>query len=201
MGLVKRLVKQFAWRQKNKHNFTTAVGDDFPLSRVEVGRWTYGPIRAICFGGPEEFLEIGSCCSIADGVTFLLGGGHVMSRVSTYPFRANVLHSPNPHSTGPTVLDDDVWIGYGATVLGGVHIGQGAVVGARALVTKDVPPYEVVGGVPAQLIRYRFDEGTRDKLLGLNFDMVNLTFVKNHITILEDDLTEEVVDTLLEELS
>jgi len=178
-----------------------AVGEDFPLSRVEVGRWTYGSIHAICFGGPEEFLKIGSCCSIADDVTFLLGGGHVMGRVSTYPFRAKVLHSPTPHAVGPTILDDDVWIGYGATVLGGVHIGQGAVIGARALVTKDVPPYAVVGGVPARLIHYRFNGSIREKLLGLDLSNADELFIKNHIAMLEEELTEEAVDALLEELS
>lgn len=201
MTSIKSLAKQFVWRQRNKHNLTMAVGKEFPLSRVEVGRWTYGPIHVISFGGPEEFLKIGSCCSIADGVTFLLGGGHVLDRVSTYPFRAKVLHSPSPHSIGPTIIDDDVWIGYGATVLGGVHIGQGAVVGARALVTKDVPPYAVVGGVPARLIHYRFNDSVREKLLDLDFSKANEEFIKNHIAMLEDELTEEAVDALLEELS
>lgn len=201
MALAKSLAKQFVWRQRNKHNFTTAVGEAFPLNRVQVGCWTYGSIRAICFGGPEEFLKIGSCCSIADEVTFLLGGGHVMGRVSTYPFSARVLNTPSPHAVGPTILDDDVWIGYGATVLGGVHIGQGAVVGARALVTKDIPPYAVVGGVPARLIRYRFDEGVRRKLLGLDFGKIDETFIKDHVAMFEDNLTEETVDALLKELS
>jgi virginiamycin A acetyltransferase len=146
MSSIKDAIKRILWRYKNKHNLTTAAGKNFPLSKVEVGRWTYGPIHAVSFGGPEEFLKIGSCCSIANDVTFLLGGGHVMSRVSTYPFRAKVLNTPNPHSIGPTVIDDDVWIGYGATILGGVHVGQGAVIGAKALVTKDIPPYAVVGG-------------------------------------------------------
>jgi virginiamycin A acetyltransferase len=74
MTLLKQELKGFLWRKRNKHNFTVAVGEDFPLSRVEVGRFTYGPIHAICFGGPEEYLKIGSFCSIADNVTFLLGG-------------------------------------------------------------------------------------------------------------------------------
>lgn len=190
---IKKLIKAKLWRRRNSHNFTTLAGDNFPLAKVTVGKLTYGPIRAISYGSSDEFLKIGNCCSIADGVTFLLGGGHRLECVSTYPFRGKLVGNVEAMAKGPIVLEDDVWIGYGATVLSGVTLGKGCVVGAGALVCKDIPPYAIVAGVPAKVIRYRFDEAMRGRLAMIDFGRIDAAFVSKEIELLECPLDDRVL--------
>lgn len=128
--------------------------------RVRVGRFTYGT-PALKLWRDDERVEIGAFCSIADGVTLFGGGEHNIDWVTTYPLRI-ALGDPmagadgHPATKGPTTIGNDVWIGHGATVLSGVRIGDGAVVGACAVVARDVQPYEVVAGNPARPVRRRF---------------------------------------------
>lgn len=115
---------------------------------------------------------IGAFCSIGDCV-YIGAAEHPMDWVSMSPVFENSKHSgPSKRfahldlpSAKRTVIGNDVWIGYGAIIKQGVCIGHGAVVGSGAVVTKDVPPYAIVGGVPAKIIRYRFDEDTIASLL------------------------------------
>ena len=126
----------------------------------------------------HDRLVIGKFCSIACGAKFLFNSAnHAMGSLSTYPFplffeewgldKAQVADAWD--NKGDIVVGNDVWIGYEAVILAGVTIGDGAVIGARAVVTKDVPPYAVVGGVPAKPIRRRFPEETVAKLLALGW--------------------------------
>lgn len=123
-------------------------------------------------------LKIGKFCSIACGAKFIFtSANHSLKSLSTYPFPIffeewgldvkNIREAWD--NKGDIVIGSDVWIGYEAVILSGVTIGDGAVVGARAVVTKDVPPYTVVGGVPARPIKKRFDEQTIDRLLKLRW--------------------------------
>ena len=117
----------------------------------------------------REQLVIGKFCSIACGAKFLFNcANHALNSLSTYTFplfyqewgldKENITQAWK--DKGDIILGNDVWIGFEAVILAGVTIGDGAVVGARAVVTKDVPPYTIVGGVPAQPIRRRFSEET-----------------------------------------
>ena len=121
-------------------------------------------------------LIIGKFCAIAKGIEFVMNGAnHRMNSATTYPF--NIMGGGWEQFTprleelpykGDTVVGNDVWIGYEAVVMAGVRIGDGAVIGMGAVVTKDVPPYAVVGGVPARIIKMRFSENQISELLSQN---------------------------------
>ena len=123
-------------------------------------------------------LKIGKFCSIACGAKFLFtSANHAMRPLSTYTFPiffeewgldVSEIRSAWDNK-GDIVVGNDVWIGYEAVILSGVTIGDGAIVGTRAVVTRDVPPYTIVGGVPAKSIRKRFDDETIEKLLRLRW--------------------------------
>ncbi len=126
----------------------------------------------------HDRLVIGRLCSIACGARFLFNSAnHAMASLSTYPFplfweewgldRAEVASAWD--NKGDIVVGNDVWIGYEAVILAGVTVGDGAVIAARAVVTKDVPPYTIVGGIPAKPIRRRFPEDTIRRLLALRW--------------------------------
>ena len=121
----------------------------------------------------HERLIIGKFCSIACGAKFLFNcANHTLKSLSTYTFplfykdwdleKSDVATAWD--NKGDIVIGNDVWIGYEAVIMAGVHIGNGAIIAARAVVTKDVPPYTIVGGVPARPIRKRFDEEVIQKL-------------------------------------
>ncbi len=128
-------------------------------SKFEIGECTYGSpnvIKEKDYGN----LKIGKFCSIASGVTFFLIGDHRMDWVSTYPFKRLYkkasCFSGWPKVKGDIIVGNDVWIGFDAVILGGITIGNGAVVGAYSVVAKDIPPYAIVVGNPARIIKYRF---------------------------------------------
>lgn len=126
----------------------------------------------------NDHLIIGRFCSIACGVKFLFNSAnHTLNSLSTYPFPlffeewdldvSNVASSWD--NKGDIMIGNDVWIGYEAIIFAGVTIGDGAIIGSRAVVTKDVPPYGIVGGVPAKLIRKRFSEEIISTLLEIRW--------------------------------
>lgn len=123
-------------------------------------------------------LIIGKFCSIACGAKFLFtSANHKMSSLSTYPFpifyeewgldAKDICNAWD--NKGNIIIGNDVWIGYEAVIMAGVTIGDGAIIGTRAVVTKDVPPYTIVGGVPAKPIRKRFDDATVERLIKLRW--------------------------------
>ena len=132
-------------------------------------------------------LIIGKYCSIGSGAVFVMAGnqGHRADWNSTFPFyyQANIFkESKNPYKkVGNTTIGNDVWIGSEAMIMAGVTIGSGAIIAARAVVTKDVAPYAVVGGNPAELIKYRFSEERISELLKLKWWNWNEEKVKNNM--------------------
>lgn len=126
----------------------------------------------------NDKLQIGKFCSIACGAKFLFNSAnHTLSSLSTYPFplffeewgleKKDVTKAWD--NKGDIVIGNDVWIGYEAVILAGVTIGDGAIIGTSAVVTKDVPPYTIVGGVPAKPIKRRFPEETISALLEIKW--------------------------------
>ncbi|MCL1090993.1 Vat family streptogramin A O-acetyltransferase [Shewanella profunda] len=152
---------------------------------IVVGDYTYYDDPA----GPERFesnvlyhfdfigdkLIIGKFCAIAKDVKFIMNGAnHQVSGFSTYPFYIfgngweKVMPNAGdlPHK-GDTQVGNDVWIGYNATIMPGVNIGHGAIVASQSVVTKDVPPYAVVGGNPATVLKLRFEQAVIDELVAI----------------------------------
>lgn len=126
----------------------------------------------------HDKLQIGKFCSIACGAKFLFNSAnHTLSSLSTYPFplffeewgleKKDVTNTWD--NKGDIIIGNDVWIGYEAVILAGVTIGDGAIIGTRAVVTKDVPPYMIVGGVPAKPIKRRFPEEAISTLLEIQW--------------------------------
>jgi len=143
---------------------------------VEIGRHTYfsGGANIQLFKGGRDKLRIGSFCSFARGVVILTDGVHPVDWVSTYPFRMNwnlpgAYEDGLPLKNGDTEIGSDVWIATEAMIMPGVTIGHGAVIAARAVVTRDIPPYAIAAGVPARVIKYRFPPEVVDALLKIKW--------------------------------
>ncbi|TMV88740.1 CatB-related O-acetyltransferase [Thioclava sp. BHET1] len=151
---------------------------------IEVGRYAYysplspvadaaGELAPYLFPGAPERLVIGSFAQLAHGVRFITASSnHPRRGISSYPFRIFDMPSAGAYmaenaATGDTVIGPDVWLGFGAMVLPGVTIGAGAIVGAGAVVAHDVPPYAVVAGNPAQVVRMRFGAPEVARLMDL----------------------------------
>ena len=137
----------------------------------EIGDYTYGHPKVRAFDRTTK-LKIGKFCSIASGVQILLGGNHRPDWITTFPFTAFFDVWPeakgisgHPSSKGDVIIGNDVWIGTHSTILSGVNIGDGAVIGACSVVTQNVPPYGIVAGNPAKFIKKRFPDEVIKKLL------------------------------------
>ncbi|KAA3439239.1 CatB-related O-acetyltransferase [Rufibacter hautae] len=137
-------------------------------------------------------LVIGKFCMIASGVSFIMNGAnHLTEAISSYPFAIfgngweGAMQGKSYPSKGDTEVGNDVWIGHKATIMAGVKIGDGAIIAAHSVVTKDVEPYTVVGGNPAKEIRKRFPQEQIQKLLDLqwwNWDIDKITANVHHLT-------------------
>lgn len=187
------------WRKHNKHNSTYAR-DIFPLSSIEVGRYTYGGLKVLTLGEGYKVV-IGDFCSIGPNVLFILKADHPVDQISTFPFKVKILGEPyEAISKGNIILSDDVWLGANVTILSGVHIGQGAVVAAGSVVSADVPPYAIVGGIPAKVIKYRFDHKIVSRLININFKELNKREIEEKISYLYTSLNEDNVDLMINQI-
>lgn len=200
MGYLLRLFKLFRlrkkWRLKNDHNSTT-IDNLFDIERVTVGKRTYGKIHVSMFNADKDIvLSIGHFCSIASNVHFLCGGDHYLNRALTFPIEKRLFGIDEATSKGQIVVDDDVWIGTNALILSGVHIGKGAVVAAGSVVTKDVPPFAIVGGVPAKLIKYRFSDEIISCLRNTDYSKLDDDFIKEHIELFNTEINLDIAERI-----
>ncbi|MVM28545.1 chloramphenicol acetyltransferase [Spirosoma sp. HMF4905] len=146
-------------------------------------------------------LIIGKFCMIASGVEFIMNGAnHLVQAVSSYPFAifggdwSDAMAGKSYPSKGNTVIGNDVWLGYRASILPGIIIGHGSIIGSYSVVTRDIPPYSIVGGNPARVIRPRFDESTIAQLLNVAW----WDWPIEKITRFASRLTGNVAEFLLE---
>lgn len=150
------------------------------------------------YGKDFEFdkLKIGKFCSIASGAIFLLAGnqGHNSSWISVYPFSKEEF--PNAKDgfkrKGDTIIGNDVWIGTEAIIMPGVKIGDGAIIGARSVVTKDVSPYTIVGGNPANIIRKRFSDKEIEMLLEIQWWNLEKEKLNDVVEYIQDNKVEKL---------
>lgn len=203
MGIINNFAirtNNLRWRRHNSHN-STFMRNNFDISRVTVGNSTYGGLYILMHNN-FNCVEIGNYCSIAPEAAFIAESDHPMKQVSTFPYKNKCLNMGwEAVSKGDIIVGDDVWIGYRATVLSGVHIGQGAVIAAGSVVNKDVPPYAIVGGVPAKIIKYRFDEKICSKLLQIDFSMIDKRKIEASIETLYREVTKDNIDKIIEDLT
>jgi len=165
--LIKKLVKV---SQFNK------VKTLIDQNQLIVGKHTYGKNDLIVdvYSGSEAKVIIGKYCSLAPDIRIITGGNHPIDWVSTYPFRIKwnlpgKFQDGMPFSKGDVIIDNDVWIGTGTIILSGIHIGNGAIIAAGSVVTKDVPAYALIGGNPAKIIKYRFTDDKIKRLLEIEW--------------------------------
>ena len=166
---------------------------------AEVGDHTYGEPN-IFHDGHIAKLKIGKFCSIARDVYIILSADHNIDWITTYPFSSKEYKNDwdadgiggHPTTNGDVIIGNDVWIGFNATIMSGVHIGDGAVIAARAVVTKDVSPYMIVGGVPAKYIKKRFKDDEIKELLRIKWWDWPTDKIKKNVKILCSGDVEEL---------
>ena len=200
---IRRRLKLFItnkkWRKANPHN-TTSMKNIYDISRVTVGKGTYGRLNISMYDETTK-VRIGNFCSIADAVSFLAAADHIQTNISTFPFKTKYCgYTHEAVSSGDIIVEDDVWIGHGASILSNVHIGQGAIVAAGAVVTKDIPPYAVVGGVPAKVIKYRFPNDIIEKLMQCDFGKMTDEIIQRNLETCYTSVTRENIDSIISKL-
>ncbi|MSQ35705.1 MAG: CatB-related O-acetyltransferase [Dehalococcoidia bacterium] len=166
LSLVAQLIRRVLLGRAQPNRLRALVDS----GQVTFGRFSYGAPLVDVYEGETTRVHIGSFCSIARDVTIFVGGNHRPDWVSTFPFRwffamPGANQDGHPATRGEVIIGNDVWIGVGATIMSGVRLGDGAVIGAEAVVTHDVRPYAVVVGVPAREVRRRFPDDQVDALL------------------------------------
>lgn len=144
-------------------------------------------------------LIIGKFCSIARGVEFVMNGAnHPMDGVSAFPFGIFIDGQPTipkeiVKNKGDTVIGNDVWIGQNATFMPGVKVGDGSIVGANAVVAKDIPPYAIAVGNPARVVKMRFDDATIQKLLKIKWWDLPVEVIEANFALLQDKNIERLI--------
>jgi virginiamycin A acetyltransferase len=193
---------------RSNDNQTVLLKNIIKNQNIQVGDFTYyhdmtDPLQFeknnVLYHYPvnNEKLVIGKYCSIACGAKILFNGGnHRSSSLSNFPFAIFTELFPSDlnitdswDNKGDIIIGNDVWIGYEALIMAGVTIGDGARIGSRSIVTRDVAPYEVVAGAPARVVRKRFDDDTISELLKIKWWDMNASEVERIIPFLtEGDL-------------
>lgn len=185
------------WRKRNLHNQIN-IKRICNIENIEVGNMSYGPLEVYDWNAEGEGLRIGSYVSIANDVKFILGGNHKYDILSTFPFKVKLgKENVEAYTNGKIIIEDDVWIGMNSLILSGVKLGKGSIVAAGSVVVNDVPPYAIVGGNPAEVIKYRFKTEIINELMKLDYSKLDIGKVKESINLLYEELDENLLHELI----
>lgn len=198
LNKLKIFVLRINWRRHNRHN-TTIPMSLFKCAVVSVGKMSYGGLNVRSFDPAVEKLIIGDYVSIGGDVMFILGGNHQTNTITPYPLYSNYISASPKHDAqtrGAIVVEDEVWIGFGAIILSGVTIGKGAIIAAGAVVSRNVPAYAIAGGNPAVVIKYRFDEAVRNVLLDFSISQLDQQTIIDNIEMLYAPLNADLVEKI-----
>jgi len=173
------------------------IGMQIRYRNYEIGRGCYRYPKIFSWG-EKATCQIGSFCSFAPGVKIYLGGEHRIDWTTTYPFnilwRAGKNISGHPKTKGDVVIGNDVWIGAEAVIMSGVNIGDGAVIGARSVVTKDIPPYSIAVGNPAVICEKRFSDDIIQSLMEIKWWNWDNQKISMHLPLLLSDDILKFID-------
>lgn len=163
-----------------------------------IGDYTY-------FGTNDMVMhsELGKFCSVAWGVT-VGAGNHDYNKISTHDFFYNDTYGIKPRGESPaydryknkTIIGNDVWIGANSTIANGVKIGDGAVIGANSMVTKNIPSYAIVAGNPAKILKFRFDDDIIEELTALQWWNLPVDILKDNYELLKSDNIKDIITDL-----
>lgn len=189
--MLKNRIREFLWKilgigydHMVKLTDSTFLKED-PFTTIGVGSYDN---NALVYRWSDSPLIIGKYCSISYGVKFIIdGGGHTSNVISSYPFRSTAKQTSTKSGI---IVGNDVWIGMNAVILYGVKIGDGATIAAGSVVTKDVAPYTVVGGVPAKLIKEKCSREEASKMQEIAWWNWNEKLIQENITDFKLDFCE-----------
>lgn len=188
------------YRKLVKLNRVNEVSDFIKKGVLDVGKGTYGHghLKIYEYKGSYSKISIGKYSSIAPNVTIITGGIHPIKTVSQFPFRAafnmdGAYLDGNPYSKGDIVIGSDVWIGSSVTILSGVRIGDGVIIYNNSLVNRSIPPYSIVGGVPARILGKRFDDHIIEDLISIQWWNWDEKCLKEMVNELTSENVEEFV--------
>lgn len=197
---IKLLMLKKKWKKDNLHNGTYLV-KLCDISKINVGKDSYGYLEIYDWGSENEELKIGNYVSIANGVKFILGGNHNYNYFLTYPLKVKKFnYKVEAYSNGPIIIEDDVWIGMNSIIMSGVRIGRGSIVAAGSVVTKDIPPYAIVGGNPAKIIKYRFEDKIINKLCKIDITNISDDFIFKNKDLFFRNIDDNLIEIIEEKL-
>ena len=166
---------------------------------VEYGKHSYGVLTPYVWARKDVVVKTGAYSSFAGNIRIFIDGNHKIDKFSSYPFRRIFPSFPDTSCGKETpTIGNDVWIGNDVVIFSGVHIGDGAVIAGQSVVTKPVPPYAVVAGNPARIVKYRFDEKSIQELITLKWWDLSDDVVASELLPLYDADIATIIEKLKE---